>query len=239
MLGVEMVPALFYFFFLFFVPKSPRWLYSKNLAEVGQQILVRLHGEVEATKEGALIKDSLNEERSTQKAGLNDLFHPSLKFILFVGIVLGVLQQATGINAVYFYANSIFEQTGIGTDASFEFGVFLSLTSVVFTVLAIFTIDYIGRRPLLLLGIAGIAISLLTCAYGFNQAKYELTGPSVKLLDMEEADKALIAPLYGKQFDSDVKFKNAMKEALSKDDPEHGKKLYDKKEGEILSLIHI
>ena len=107
------------------------------------------------------------------------MLKPSLRFILIVGLVLGVLQQITGINAVYFYATSIFKQTGIGTDASFASGILLSLTTVFFTIIAIFLIDKMGRRPLLLVGIAGIAISLLVCAYGFNQATYQLTSEKI------------------------------------------------------------
>ena len=95
------------------------------------------------------------------------------------------LQQATGINAIYFYATSIFKQTGIGTDAAFSSGVLLSLTTVVFTLIAMYLVDRMGRRPLLLVGITGIAISLLICAYGFNQAKYQLTEDGINSLSLE------------------------------------------------------
>ena len=90
-----------------------------------------------------------------------------------------MLQQITGINAVYFYATSIFKQTGIGTDASFSSGVLLSSISVIFTFVAIYLIDRMGRRPLLLIGTAGIAFSLLLYSFGFSQAKYRLNSSDI------------------------------------------------------------
>ena len=109
----------------------------------------------------------MHAEKNKESLKLIDLLKPSLRFILGVGLVVGILQQITGINAVYFYATSIFEQTGIGTDAAFSSGVLLSSISVIFTFLAIYLIDRMGRRPLLLFGTAGIAISLLLMCIWF------------------------------------------------------------------------
>ena len=110
-----------------------------------------------------------------------------MRFILLVGITIGILQQVTGINAIYFYATSIFKQTGIGTDAAFSSGVLLSGTSLVFTLVAIYLIDRMGRRPLLLIGIGGIALSLLLCAYSFKQATYQLSTEAIR--NIEGIDK--------------------------------------------------
>ena len=138
-----------------------------------------------------------------------------------------MLQQITGINAVYFYATSIFEQTGIGTDAAFSSGVLLSSISVIFTFLAIYLIDKMGRRPLLLVGTAGIAISLLVCAYGFNKATYQLTSEKINQLEFKESQQLL--PLIDKVYESDIAFKNDLKEAL-------GNKVYSKNDGAILEV---
>jgi MFS family permease len=239
MLGIELVPALFYFFFLFFVPRSPRWLFSKNRVEEGNKVLLRLHGKDVADRESKSIQESLSKEKNQEKAAIGDLFKPAIRFIIIVGLIIGILQQATGINAVYFYANTIYKQTGIGVDASFFSGVYLSFTSVVFTVLAIVTIDRLGRRPLLLFGIAGIAISLLACAYGFHQAKYELTAEKIAVMqasqdellkakpDAQLLDLSKLGPAVGTTFETDVEFKNKMKELLGNQD-------YGKNEGAIL-----
>jgi len=225
MLGVELIPALLYFIALFFVPRSPRWLYLKNKFEEAKKVLKAIHGEVKAEEEIISIEQNINAEKDLSKVAIKDLLKRSLRFILLVGLVVGVLQQITGINAVYFYATSIFKQTGIGTDASFSSGVLLSTITVIFTFVAMYLIDRMGRRPLLLFGTAGIALSLLLCAYGFKQAKYELTSEEINSFEFSDAKKLL--PYANQVFENDIDFKNAMKMAL-------GNQIYSKNDGAIL-----
>ena len=227
MLGVELLPAIVYFISLFFIPKSPRWLFTKQKNDEAKKVLISIHGELKAEEETNTILDSLagGEVKEEEKVKLTHLFKPALKFVLTVGLIIGVLQQITGINAVYFYATSIFKQTGIGTDASFSQGVLLSFTSLIFTIVAIFLIDKMGRRPLLLFGLAGISISLLLCAYGFNQATYKLD--SNEISQFEFLEKSKLEQFSGKTFSNDVDFKNAMKSSL-------GNQVYGKNEGAIL-----
>lgn len=227
MLGVEFLPAVVYFVCLFFIPKSPRWLFTQHKDKEATNILVDIHGEEKAEEESKTILASLSteSEKEEEKVQLSDLLKPALRFVLTVGLIIGVLQQITGINAVYFYATSIFKQTGIGTDASFSQGVLLSFTSLVFTIVAILLIDRMGRRPLLLYGLAGIAISLLLCAYGFNAASYKLEADQID--GFEFVEKAELQQYAGKTFDNDVAFKNAMKSSL-------GTQVYGKNEGAIL-----
>jgi len=227
MLGVELIPAFLYFIFLFFIPKSPRWLFTKNRNEEAKKVLVSVYGEAKATAEVNTILSSLEGTviKAEEKVKLKDLFKPALRFVLIVGLVVGVLQQITGINAVYFYATSIFKQTGIGTDAAFASGVLLSSITVVFTLVAMYLIDRMGRRPLLLVGTAGIAISLLLCAYGFKQATYQLTSESITELKFEGANKLSI--YVDKVYNNDVDFKNDMKSVL-------GNQIYSKNDGAIL-----
>ena len=225
MLGVEALPALLYFVSLFFVPKSPRWLFAQNRADEGRQVLKQLHGEEAAAIESAAIEKSLNEEINIERTSFSELLKPALRFIIGLGLLIGVLQQATGINAIYFYATSIFKQTGIGTDAAFTQGVVLGLTSVIFTIIAMLTIDRIGRRPLMLIGIGGIAVSLLLCSYGFGQAKYQLSLDEAALIT--GVDQVELAELSDMTFKNDVEFKNKMKGLLGAD-------LYAKQEGVIL-----
>ncbi len=225
MLGVEMLPAILYFLLLFFVPKSPRWLFSQNRHAEGKEVLQKLHGTEIAERESNTIINSINEDNNKEKVKIGELFKPALRFILLVGITIGILQQVTGINAIYFYATSIFKQTGIGTNAAFSSGVLLSGTSVVFTLVAMYLIDRMGRRPLLLIGIAGIAASLLLCAYGFNQATYRLDAKDVSAI--EGIDQSKLSGITGQLYTSDVAFKNVMKNAL-------GNQAYKKHEGVII-----
>lgn len=225
MLGVEFFPAILYFILLFFVPRSPRWLYANNMEDEAQQVLESIHGSEQAKVEMETINKSLSEKDQEKKVGIGELFQPALRYILLVGLSLGILQQATGINAVYFYATSIFKQTGIGTDAAFSSGVLLSFTTVIFTLAAIFLIDRMGRRPLLLIGITGIAISLLLCAYGFSQARYQLDASDIAAL--EASGVTGLSSLEGAVFESDVVFKNEIKELI-------GSQEFARNEGNIL-----
>jgi sugar porter (SP) family MFS transporter len=225
MLGIEMIPAVFYLFFLVFVPNSPRWLMLKNREEKAFGVLEKLHGKTQAKKEIEEIKSSLLDSQSKKKASIRDLLRPSLRFVLVVGLVVGILQQITGINAVFFYATSIFEQTGIGTDAAFAQSVIVGLINVAFTVLVMLLIDRLGRRPLLLIGIAGITISMLVTSYGFHQATYQLTPEKVAELDVLSAEQ--LAPLMNVEYSNDLDFNNAVKEAL-------GEQVYKQHRGDIL-----
>lgn len=225
MLGVEFFPAILYFIALFYVPKSPRWLYTQKQTDEAQNVLTEIHGEAQAKIEIQSIEQSLQKDSETEKVPLAALLHPSLRFILLVGLTLGILQQVTGINAVYFYATSIFKQTGMGDNAAFLSGVFLSLTTVLFTLIAIYFIDRMGRRPLLLVGMAGIALSLLICSYGFKQATYRLTTERIAQLNVPEADK--LNSLSGKLYTHDVAFKEAVKEKI-------GVQAFAKNEGAII-----
>ena len=225
MLGVEMLPAVLYFLLLFFVPKSPRWLFAQNRNAEGQAVLERLHGREYAAKESQSIIASINEEKNKEKIQISELFKPALRFILLVGLTIGILQQVTGINAIYFYATSIFKQTGIGTDAAFSSGVLLSGTSVIFTLVAMYLIDRMGRRPLLIIGTAGIALSLLLCAYSFKQATYQLSDNDITTI--EGIDQTALNGVANRLYDNDVDFKNAMKGAL-------GNQAYKKYEGAII-----
>jgi MFS family permease len=225
MLGVEFFPAIIYFGLLFFVPKSPRWLYTKNRADQAKQVLERVHGQEQANIEIHSIEKNIEESEVSKEVSIRQLFAPALRFIMIVGITLGILQQVTGINAIYFYATSIFKQTGIGTDAAFSSGVLLSFTTVVFTLLAIYLIDRMGRRPLLLVGMSGIAISLLLCAYSFNQATYQLSATEIN--SFENIDTYKLAEFQDIFYDSDVAFKNDIKAAI-------GNQVYALNEGAIL-----
>ena len=109
MLGIELIPALCYFILLFFVPKSPRWLYLKGKYEEAKKVLNKIHGKERGSREIASIEQNINADKNMSKLKIIDLLKPSLRFILVVGLIVGVLQQITGINAVYFYATSIFK----------------------------------------------------------------------------------------------------------------------------------
>ncbi len=219
MLGLEALPAVLYFFDLFLVPRSPRWLIMKGEFDEALAVMTRATGSEAAEKDLQEVKSSFKQDTPKEKnllEGLADLFKPSLKLVLAIGIVVAILQQITGINSVFFYAPMIFEQSGIGTDASFVQAILVGLVNLVFTILAIAFIDKLGRKPLLIFGVAGITICMLLLSYGFNQATYTLDAEAVSSLP-KEINRDQIASLIDTQFDSDLSFKQTLVETLGEE----------------------
>ena len=216
MLGLETLPALLYFFGLFLVPRSPRWLIMKEEFDEALEIMKKASGNEEAIKEMEMIRKSIDEETKKEKVPITELFKPAMRLVLSIGIVVAILQQITGINSVFFYAPMIFEQSGIGTDASFSQAILVGVINLVFTLLAIAFIDRLGRKPLLIGGVAGIAICMFLLSYGFNQATYTLTEESTKTLP-QEIDRTTLLPMLGQTYNSDVEFKAAILDNLGED----------------------
>jgi len=214
MLGIEFFPAILYFFFLLFVPQSPRWLIMKGRFEEALTIMKRLGDEDTAIRMVNEIQEHISLEKTPKvKTPIKALFAPAMKLVLTIGIIISVLQQITGINSVFFYAPMIFEQSGIGTDAAFIQAILVGLTNVVFTILAMVLIDKLGRKPLLAFGISGIALSMFLLAYGFNAATYTLTDSSISKLP-SSINAIQLNSLKNKTFNSDTQFKNEVTAAI-------------------------
>ena len=201
------------------VPRSPRWLIMKGEFDEALAVMTRATGSEQAQKGLQEVKSSFKEDKPAGKTIIEDLltlFKPSLRLVLSIGIVVAILQQITGINSVFFYAPMIFEQSGIGTDASFVQAILVGLVNLVFTILAIAFIDKLGRKPLLIFGVAGITVCMLLLSYGFNQATYTLTSETVSTLPAE-INQEQIATMVGTTFDSDLSFKQALVETLGEE----------------------
>ncbi|MDN5217106.1 sugar porter family MFS transporter [Fulvivirgaceae bacterium BMA12] len=224
MLGVESLPAILYLILLFFVPKSPRWLLNRGKEQEAQQVLNTIFGEERAQKEKEKIKQKLRDQN--EKTSLSTLFKPGMKIVMLLGITIGVVQQITGVNAIFFYATTIFEQSGVGKNAAFSQAIFVGIINVVFTLLAMAFIDRLGRRPLMLTGLAGVILSMAITSYGFYKATYTLTEENVQGIS-QALDRTKLRPFYHITYDNDVDFKNALKEAL-------GENVFGKYESEII-----
>ncbi len=217
MLGLETLPAVLYFGFLFLVPMSPRWLIMKDRVDEAFKVMLKVSSEEQAKKDIVAIRATISGETKKKKVPLSQLFKPSLRLVLTIGIVVAVLQQITGINSVFFYAPMIFEQSGIGTDASFSQAILVGLTNLVFTILAIMFIDRFGRKILLVIGISGVVVSMFLLSWGFHSATYTLTPESIKTLP-ENIEASKIESMVGKTYHSDIAFKHAISEALGADE---------------------
>ncbi|MDV7185932.1 sugar porter family MFS transporter [Lutibacter sp. TH_r2] len=216
MLGLESVPAIFYFLGLFSVPRSPRWLMVQNNKTEALEVMKKVISEEEATIQIQEVEKSISENKNKKKITISDLFKKSMRNVIIIGIIVGVFQQIVGINAVLFYAPMIFEQTGIGTDASFIQAALVGVTNLGFTIVAMLTIDKFGRRPLLIIGMAGIAVCLFLLSYGFNDATYTLNNDAIVNLP-SEINKNQLASIQDKVFDNDLDFKAALLNTLGEE----------------------
>ncbi|MEP1448000.1 MAG: sugar porter family MFS transporter [Paraglaciecola sp.] len=213
MLGIEAIPALLYFVCLTIVPESPRWLMMKGRVQEANVILKQALGEQSAKQEIQEINNNINLVQNQAKGAFMDLLKPSMRLVMIVGISIAILQQITGINAVFFYAPMIFEQTGLGTDASFMQAILVGITNVVFTLIAIALIDKIGRKSLLVMGVSGIILCMFSLAFQFNAASYTLTAQAISTLSAEINIQAL-QPIIGTTFTNDLAFKSAISDSL-------------------------
>ncbi len=218
MLGLEAVPAIIYFVALFVVPRSPRWLIMKGKESEALHVMEKAVGKESAEKVLQAVKGSISSESTKTKVNFREIFSPTLRTVLVIGIVLAVLQQITGINSVFFYAPMIFEQSGIGTDASFSQAIYVGLINLVFTILAIGLIDKFGRKPLLVIGMTGIAISMLVLAYGFGSATYTISENAITEITVDNQTDGIIQ-LTNVQFTSESEFKQAVEAAYNNELP--------------------
>ncbi|MGZ9586000.1 sugar porter family MFS transporter [Paenibacillus marinisediminis] len=173
MFGFGVVPGVLFLVLLFFVPESPRWLIKQGKAAESLPILLKIHGEELAKKEVLDIKKSFEQENGS----IRELFSPTLRIALIVGVGLAILQQVTGINAVMYYAPEIFKETGAGTNSALIQTILVGFINFVFTILAIWLIDKVGRKVLLLAGTALMTLSLAVIGAAFHTG--HTSGPLV------------------------------------------------------------
>lgn len=168
MFWAENAPALMFFILMFLVPESPRWLAKQHRYEESRHILSKIGGAASAEKAIEEIKNSLAEK--ADKVRLKELLSPQLRNVLIIGIVLAFLQQWCGINVIFNYAEEVFAAAGYGvSDILFNI-IITGSVNLVFTFIAIYTVDKLGRKMLLLIGAGGLATFyvLIGMAYYFH-----------------------------------------------------------------------
>jgi len=169
---VGLVPALIYGVLALGVPESPRYLVAKGETRQATEVLRDVLGSVSLEAAQQKVKDISASLRSEHQPRLSDLrglrlgLHP----IVWVGILLSVFQQFVGINVIFYYSTSLWRSVGFSENDSLTITVITSVTNIVVTLVAIAIVDKVGRKPMLLVGSAGMAVMLTTMAVCFSQS---------------------------------------------------------------------
>jgi sugar porter (SP) family MFS transporter len=226
MLGVEIIPAVIYFVCVLFIPESPRWLVMHGKDAAAKKILARVEGDIYAENAYREIKQALLTENKVQlSAQLKELFTRRMKMVLVIGFGLAILQQFSGINAILYYAPMVFESAGGGRDAAFMQAIVLGVVFVIMTVVSMFLIDRLGRKPLLYMGVGLMALSLTVTGLLFKNASYQVSTEqlvaAVRTVHQESGatDKNTLAikrlsTITGNSYSSELSFYKAIENAL-------------------------
>ena len=158
MLLVMAVPAILLFFSLFLIPESPRWLVARQRNDEALKVLIKTSGAEPAYHELLEIEQTLKNQ---EEASYMELFLPKIRPLLFIGIILAVFQQITGINTIMYYAPKIFANVGQSNNIALLQTIAIGATNVVFTLLAMSLIDRFGRKLLILVGSGGMMLMLM------------------------------------------------------------------------------
>ncbi len=162
MVGVEAFPAIIYTMFVFTVPKSPRWLLTKNRTTEAREILATTNPELTLEDLQADMDSGLDEHSASE-----NIFLKKYRFPLMLAFFIAFFNQFSGINAFLYYAPRIFEAAGLGESTALLSSIGIGITNLVFTLVGIFLIDRLGRKQLMYIGSIGYIVSLSLVAAAF------------------------------------------------------------------------
>lgn len=167
MFSAVALPAVFFVLCSLQIPESPRWLAAKDRDEQAHRVLARIGGEQYARKELLEIRESLRKDADS-RASWRELFTPRLRHVVFIGAGLAVLQQWSGINILFNYAEEIYRSAGYGVSAVMFNIIITGAINLIFTLLAMMLVDRFGRRALLLFGCCGIGCAHLMAGFAYR-----------------------------------------------------------------------
>ena len=164
MFACGLIPGLILLIGMLFMPFSPRWLILKHKTDKATQVLQKVRGTTNVQSEVSEIQ----ETAKTETKGLSQFKSSYLKYPLIVGVGLAIFQQITGVNTIIYYAPTIFQFAGLSSDtAAIAATTGVGAANLIVTAIALVLVDRVGRRPLLLVGIAGMTVSLIILGAGF------------------------------------------------------------------------
>jgi MFS transporter, SP family, sugar:H+ symporter len=189
---LQAVPAAVFLIALLFIPESPRYLVSKRRTEDATRVLTRLYGAEEGAAKLVEIQATFSADHRPR---LSDVLTPAggrgflgIRAIVWVGIMLAVFQQLVGINVIFYYGSTLWQLAGFTENDALLINVVSGAVSIAACFVTIMLIDRIGRKPLLLIGSAGMAITLFVMVYAFSHAT----------IDPNDASRIVLSPGLGK-----------------------------------------
>jgi len=173
---MQAIPAAIFLVALIFIPESPRYLVSKGRDEAAESVLSKLFGSGVARSKLSEIRATFAEDHRPRLSDLkgNGLF--GIRPIVWAGIMLAVFQQLVGINVIFYYGETLWKLAGVSEAAALQRNIISGVVSIAACIVTIMVIDKIGRKPLLLIGSAGMAVSLFAMAYAFNSGTLDASG---------------------------------------------------------------
>jgi sugar porter (SP) family MFS transporter len=163
------VPAAAFAGLVLFIPDSPRWLVLRQRKSEALRVLSAINGEAGAERELRAIQSSL---ASHVEAPYSELVSPRYRHLLVIGLLVATFNQLTGINVIMYYAPTILQKTGVATDSSLLQTALIGLNILIFTMLAMATVDKVGRKPLLVVGSVGMIVFQFMLAAAFHWEGY-------------------------------------------------------------------
>ena len=172
---MQAVPAAIFLVALIFIPESPRYLVSKGREEKAESVLASLFGIGVAGEKLREIRATFAEDHRPR---LSDLKAPGggIRKVVWAGIMLAVFQQLVGINVIFYYGETLWKLAGVSEAAALQRNIISGVVSIAACLVTIMVVDKIGRKPLLLIGSAGMAVSLFAMAFAFNSGTLDATG---------------------------------------------------------------
>ncbi len=180
MFGAELIPAIAFLALVFFVPESPRWLIKKGLKDKAADILKLVGGRKYAEDEVRDISSTISKEE-VARVNLGEILEPRVLKVVLLGMFLALVQQWSGLNSIFAYSHQIFKDAGFSVSGTMLSLVFQGITMLIFCVVALFVVDLLGRRLLMIVGSLGISITHFLIGLSFN---YDYGGVVVVLLVM-------------------------------------------------------
>lgn len=232
MLGAELIANAIWITLILFIPESPRWLVIKGRSDEARDVLNKISSPQQIEDIIADVKNSVNtEEKNGTLDQLKILFSKKMRFVLSLAIVYAIVQGATGMNAVLFFAPLVFEQVGMSVQDTFLQTVIMGLVGVVSTIFAISFVEKLGRRFLTLAGLFLVVVAHGSTWFGFSQASYVFSDETFvnveQQLSKQNVDISRVQSLLGKTFNTDVELKVELA------------KIFDKKELPLVSGVVI